>query len=195
MGSSPVPAAEPISHGRFGTALCELEKVAEKFAPTINIILVAFHVRDAALPCPATDQEWLARFVSFFNNATVPLYLFQASAVLLLRFTLKRGYDGEIVTDDLIIRGSNIKSYNTDFDWSDEQLGRYLGMDDVNTNNFGNDVSHAFEAVEIHTGVAIFHELIARSFMTSKKYEEFCYRCCKTVQRWNEVMAESEISL
>jgi len=161
--------------------------VDPKFSSAINIILVAFYARDAALPCPYTDREWLENFLYFFNSAA-KRYSSQASQIHLLPFTLKRGYDGKIITHDLIIRFSNLMSYDTRSHWNDEQLGRYLGMDDVNIKNFLTNLNCAFEAVEVYTGVAIFHELIARSFMTRKKYEEFCSQCGKMVQRWNEVM-------
>ena len=61
-------------------------------------------------------------------------------------------------------------------------------MDDINTENFGLNLREAFEAVETHTGVAIFQELIARSFMTPEEFSAFCSQCYKKTQCWNNVM-------
>ena len=190
-----VPERGPLndlvtSTSTFSDVLRDLESERyphPNFNAAINLALVASHARPAALPSGNCDRILLGTIVSFFNNRVVRYSPHVLSEICLLEFRHLQD-DGEIKNLELIIRVVDFHSFDTTSSWTDEQLGLNLGIYHLNAEKFRRGLPYGFVVREECTGIDIFTEAFATSYMTTEILAAFLSHCSETCGTWDRAM-------
>jgi len=178
------------STSTFSDVLRDLESQGyphPNFNAAINLALVASHARPAALPSGNCDPILLGTIIPFFNNRVVRYSSHVLSEICLLEFRHLQD-DGEIENLELIIRVGDFHSFDTTAPWTDKQLGLHLGIYHLNAENFRRGLPYGLVIREECTGIDIFTEAFATSYMTTEKLAAFLSHCNKTCGTWDRAM-------